>query len=65
MAEPAAGSTTANRSMSLSMKATVYGIQKKFPAVKNINCDELETLRKEKKEDLIILVRFLAGLHTM
>ncbi len=44
--------------MSLSMKATVYGIQKKFPAVKNINCNELETWRSEKK-DLVVLVRIV------
>ena len=47
--------SSSTQSVSLSMKATIYGIQKKFPSVKNITCCELESWRSSK-EDLIILV---------
>ena len=47
--------SSSTQSVSLSMKATIYGIQKKFPSVKNITCCELESWRISK-EDLIILV---------
>ena len=51
------------KSMSLSMKATVYGIQKKFPSVRNISCSELESWRKEKQE-LVVLVRIWAMINS-
>lgn len=44
------------QSMSVSMKTTVYGIKKKFPSVKNITCQELETWRKSRESSLVVLV---------
>lgn len=43
--------------MSFSMKMTVYGISKKFQAVRNVSCDQLELWRQDKQEKLVILVR--------
>ena len=37
-------------SMSFSMRATVYGIKKKFPSIKNISCQDLEERRKDNQK---------------
>lgn len=44
---------------SFSMRMTIYGISKKFPSVKSINCQQLDQWRKDKEKKLVCLVKFI------
>ena len=46
-----------SNSKSFSMRMTIYGISKKYPAVRNVTCDQLEKWRQNTRDKLIILVR--------
>lgn len=43
-------------SLSFSMRMTVYGIQKVFPSVRNVTCDQVERWRQSSTKNLVCLV---------
>ena len=44
--------------LSFSMRMTVYGIQKVFPSVRNVSCNDVEEWRRGTDKKLVCVVSF-------
>ena len=44
--------------LSFSMRMTVYGIQKAFPSVRNVSCNDVEEWRRGAGKNLVCVVSF-------
>ena len=54
----AAGSDQQPQEQSFSMKMVTYGIQKKYPGVRNVTCEEFHKMINENSTKLTILVSY-------
>ena len=49
----------AGETLSLSMRMTVYGIEKVFPSVRNVSCSEVDEWRQDDGKKLVCVVSVL------